>query len=182
MVAAHAGWSQIDSVDMAFSHPSRRRILAALGSAPFTLSAAGQTFETPYKLNKLVLSASADSAAFDGKSVDCPFVFHQAGRFYMTYIGFDGEGYQTGLATSHNLTDWHKLGCILKRDPSSPITRFNIAVNWIVRENALSSPGELKKVNGRFLGAYHAYPNAGYEDGTGGDWPLLVKRSDALAG
>ena len=47
----------------------------------------------------------------------------------MTYIGFDGKGYQTGLASSHNLADWKKLACILPRDPNSPITRFNIAMN-----------------------------------------------------
>jgi predicted GH43/DUF377 family glycosyl hydrolase len=38
-------------------------------------------------------------------------------------------------------------------------------MNWIVRENEVGSPGLLKRVNGRFLGAYHAYPNAGYESG-----------------
>jgi predicted GH43/DUF377 family glycosyl hydrolase len=148
-----------------FPEPSRRHLLAALALAPFTRREQ-PSFATPYKLNKLVLSAStADPSAFDTKSVDCPFVFHHAGRFYMTYIGFDGQGYQTGLASSDNLTDWKKLGCILKRDPNSPITRFNIAMNWIVRENALSSVGELKKINNRFLGVYHAYPNAGYESG-----------------
>jgi predicted GH43/DUF377 family glycosyl hydrolase len=83
----------------------------------------------------------------------------------MTYVGYDGTGYQTGLAESTDLVQWRKLGCILARDPASPITRYNIAMNWIVRENALRSPGELKKVRGRFLGAWHAYPNAGYEDG-----------------
>ncbi len=122
-------------------------------------------FETPFKLNQLVVSASSDAAAFDSKSVDCPFVFHHAGSFYMTYIGFDGQGYQTGLAQSADLMHWQKLGCILARDATNPITRFNIAMNWIVRENNMDSKGELKKVKGRYLGVYHAYPNAGYEQG-----------------
>ena len=150
---------------MAFLTPTRRQVLASFALAPLAKAAPEPTFETPYKLNKLVLSASTDPDAFDRKSVDCPYVFHHAGKFYMTYVGFDGEGYQTGLATSHNLKTWQKLGCILKRDPRSSITRFNIAMNWIVRENSISSQGELKKVRGQFLGAYHAYPNAGYEQG-----------------
>lgn len=83
----------------------------------------------------------------------------------MTYVGFDGTGYQTGLASSENLMDWKKEGCILRRDAANPITRYNIAMNWIVRENELRSPGRLKKIGGRFLGAYHAYPNAGLEEG-----------------
>ena len=83
----------------------------------------------------------------------------------MTYVGFDGSGYQTGLASSADLLTWTKEGCILRRDPSSPITRYNIAMNWVVRQNELRSPGELKKIRGRYLGVYHAYPNAGYEQG-----------------
>jgi hypothetical protein len=63
----------------------------------------------------------------------------------MTYAGFDGTGYQTGLATSPDLVHWTKQACILARDPSSPIARYNIAryniaMNWILRENALRSP------------------------------------------
>jgi predicted GH43/DUF377 family glycosyl hydrolase len=80
-------------------------------------------------------------------------------------VGFDGIGYQTGLASSDDLTDWKREGCILRRDPASPVTRYNIAMNWIVRENDMRSPGNLKLVKGRFLGAYHAYPNAGLEEG-----------------
>jgi predicted GH43/DUF377 family glycosyl hydrolase len=122
-------------------------------------------YETPYKYGRLVLAASPDKDAFDSRSVDCPFVFSHDKLFYMAYVGFDGAGYQTGLASSQDLIEWKKLGCILRRDPASPITRFNIAMNWIVRENAFESPGRLRKIRGRFLGAFHAYPNAGYESG-----------------
>lgn len=139
---------------------SRRSLLLGALAA-----AAPEPYATPYKYGKLVVSASPDKDAFDSRTVDCPFVFSHDGLFYMTYVGWDGTGYQTGLASSKDLVNWKKLGCILKRDPSSPITRYNVAMNWIVRENALQSPGKLKKVRGRFLGAYHAYPNAGYEEG-----------------
>lgn len=143
--------------------PSRREILALLAAPAF--AAGPSPYLTPHKYGKLVLQASTEPGAFDCKTVDCPFVFHHQGRFYMTYVGWDGTGYQTGLASSANLVDWHKEGCILKRDPASPITRYNIAMNWIVRQNQLQSPGELRKVRGRFLGVFHAYPNAGLEEG-----------------
>ncbi len=140
---------------------TRRQLLAgAVASlAPPT------RYRTPFKYGKLVLSASKEKGAFDSLTVDCPFVFRHDGHFYMTYVGYDGAGYQTGLARSSNLLDWSRLGCILKRDPASPITRHNVAMNWIVRENQLRSPGELKKIDGQFLGVYHAYPNAGLESG-----------------
>ena len=148
---------------------TRRAVLrtSALGlmSRGARLGQNAERYLTPFKFGKLVVEASQDSSSFDAKTVDCPFVFRHAGRFYMTYVGFDGTGYQTGLAVSDNLTDWKKLGCILHRDPSSAVTRYNIAMNWIVRRNQMRSAGDLQKVRGRFLGAYHAYPNAGLEEG-----------------
>jgi predicted GH43/DUF377 family glycosyl hydrolase len=122
-------------------------------------------FRTPYKYGKLVLEASDDPNAFDSKSVDDPFVFLHEGAFYMLYIGFDGTGYQTGLAKSADLLNWERVACVARRDPNSKYTRFNIALSCIVRENGLTSKGQLKKVHGRYLGAWNAYPNAGYEAG-----------------
>lgn len=150
----------------------RRHFLAQFGAAPLLAFDSGPLpaeratpYLTPYKYGRLVLSASGESDEFDGRSVDGPFVFSENGRFYMTYIGWDGTGYQTGLAASTHLVNWRKLGCILRRDRANPITRYNVAMNWILRENDLRSVGMLKKVNGRYLGVYHAYPNPGYEEG-----------------
>ncbi len=145
---------------------SRRTFLAA--AAASTLRAADPAesqYATPYKYGKLVLAASGGKDAFDSRSVDCPFLCRHDGLFYMTYIGWDGTGYQTGLASSRDLVEWEKLGAILRRDPNSPVTRYNVAMNWILRENGLRSEGRLRKMRGRFLGVYHAYPNAGYESG-----------------
>jgi predicted GH43/DUF377 family glycosyl hydrolase len=144
---------------------TRRAVLGGLAGACCLPARDVERYRTAYKYGKLVVAASGEAGAFDTRSVDCPFVFHHDGRFYMTYVGFDGTGYQTGLAVSRDLVEWKKLGCILRRDPASAVTRYNIAMNWIVRENGMRSAGELKKVGGRFLGAYHAYPNAGYEEG-----------------
>ena len=122
-------------------------------------------FRTPYKFGKLVLSASTDSNAFDCKSVDDPFVFLHEGAFHMLYIGFDGAGYQTGLARSADLVNWERIACVARRDPNSKYTRYNIALACIVREHELTSRGRLKRIRGRYLGAWNAYPNAGYEAG-----------------
>jgi hypothetical protein len=145
---------------------------AGLGAAAGTFLVSGMEkggaparYRTPYKFGKLVLGPSGTGNEFDSRSVDCPFLFRHAGRFYMTYVGWDGIGYQTGLASSTDLLNWKRLGCILKRDPASEVTRYNVAMNWIVRENGLWKPGELLRIEGRFLGAYHAYPNSGYEAG-----------------
>ncbi len=122
-------------------------------------------FRTPYKSGELVLGPSTDPAAFDSKSVDDPFVFLHEGAFHMLYIGFDGTGYQTGLARSADLLHWERVACVARRDPKSRYTRYNVALSCIVRENTLTSPGKLIKVKGRYLGAWNAYPGAGYEEG-----------------
>lgn len=150
---------------MAHAAAKARPLISPSPQAPDPSVPTPPSLETPYKYGKLILSAASDPSAFDSKSVDCPFVFTHGGQFYMAYVGYDGTGYQTGLASSKNLVDWQRQGCILRRDPQSEVTRYNIAMNWILRENDVASPGALKKVRGRFLGAYHAYPNAGYESG-----------------
>jgi predicted GH43/DUF377 family glycosyl hydrolase len=89
-----------------------------------------------------VLAASDQAGAFDCKSVDDPFVFRHEGAFYMLYIGFDGTGYQTGLAKSPDLVHWQRVACVARRDPDSKYTRYNIALSCLVREDQLTSPGK----------------------------------------
>jgi predicted GH43/DUF377 family glycosyl hydrolase len=133
-------------------------------ASPFT-PAEIAPFATPYKLDRLILQGTHRPGDFDEKSVDCPFVFSADGMFYMTYVGFDGTGYQTGLARSHDLVRWERVRLILPRDPGSPYTRFNVAMMCILRDPALGSAAPLIKVGGKYLGAWHAYPSAGYEVG-----------------
>ena len=145
---------------------SRRSLLLAAGGTAIAPAAEiPPTLQTPHKIGRLVVAASGKAGAFDEKAVDCPFVFRHNGRFHMTFIGFDGTGYLTGLASSANLIEWSPEGLIAARDPGSDIRRHNVAINWIVRENDVFSAGNLRKIRGRYLGVYHAYPNPGYEEG-----------------
>jgi predicted GH43/DUF377 family glycosyl hydrolase len=155
---------------MLVSPPTRRGFLqtvagVSIAGVPLHGAPIAPDLRTPYKLKRLVVRASGQAGAYDEKAVDCPFVFLNGERYYMTFIAFDGTGYQTGLASSENLLDWKPEGLILGRDPHSELTRYNAAMNWIVRENGLFSEGRLKKIRGRYLGVYHAYPQPGYEQG-----------------
>src|SRR5690242_13019179 len=75
---------------------TRRAFLISSTAAARAADNAAARYRTPYKIGKLVLAASHDVNAFDSRAVDCPFLFHHGGRYYMTYIGWDGTGYQTG--------------------------------------------------------------------------------------
>ena len=49
----------------------------------------------------------------EGKKLDCPSVFRHDGKWYMVYIIFDGDGYETAIADSDDLVHWRPLGKIL---------------------------------------------------------------------
>jgi predicted GH43/DUF377 family glycosyl hydrolase len=124
-----------------------------------------EKIQTPNKLNRLVIEPSYRKNSFDSHGVDCPFPFFHNGKYYLTYVGFDGVGYRTGLASSADLLTWKKEGLLLDRGPKGSVTEFNIALTGILRDNELFGPGELKKIDGRYVGTYHAYPSPGYEAG-----------------
>jgi predicted GH43/DUF377 family glycosyl hydrolase len=122
-------------------------------------------FRTPHKYGKLVLAATGRKGDFDERTVDDPIVFYADGSYHMLYIGWDGVGYQTGLATSADLVNWTRIGCVGPRDPKSQWTKYNLAISSILRDKNLESRGDAKKVGGKYLSAWHAYPRPGLEEG-----------------
>ncbi|PHN00911.1 glycosylase [Flavilitoribacter nigricans DSM 23189 = NBRC 102662] len=62
---------------------------------------------TPYKYG--IVLQHPDS----GKMVDSPTVFRKNGQWYMSYIVFDGQGYETWLAESQDLLQWRTIGRLL---------------------------------------------------------------------
>ncbi len=123
-------------------------------------------YVTPYKLGKPVLTGSGVDGRFDSLAVDCPFVFYHNNQFYMMYVGFDGTGYQTGLATSNDLINWESQGAILKREDHVGWDHVGAAGTWILKStNDLWELPTLQKVDGKYWMVYHSYPEEGYEAG-----------------
>ena len=63
--------------------------------------------KTPFKYGVVV--QHPDST----KMVDSPTIFRKNDIWYMTYIVFDGQGYETWLSQSDNLLNWETKGKIL---------------------------------------------------------------------
>jgi predicted GH43/DUF377 family glycosyl hydrolase len=122
-------------------------------------------YRTPYKYPELILKGTGNKKDFDSLAVDDPIVFRADGKFYMLYIGFDGTGYQTGLASSQDLIHWTRVALVGPRNPNSKYTKYNMAMSCILRDKDLHSPGEAIKINGRYIGIWNAYPSQGYEQG-----------------
>jgi predicted GH43/DUF377 family glycosyl hydrolase len=69
--------------------------------------------KTPYKYGLVIVPAN------DSKKVDCPTVFRQNGKWFMTYLVFDGRGYETWLAKSNDLLHWNTMGRIMSFSDTS---------------------------------------------------------------
>ena len=68
-----------------------------------------QTYEevkTPYKYGLIMIPEP-------GKMIDSPSIFRDNGKWFMTYIVFDGKGYESWLAESADLLHWKTLGRIM---------------------------------------------------------------------
>src|SRR6266700_3870060 len=100
---------------MGWRNANRRQFLQGAAAAAFAARSSARPskassriarFQTAYKWDQLVLSASGEPGRFDSEKVDSPFVFRHGRHFYMTFVGFDGTGYQTGIAQSDDLINW----------------------------------------------------------------------------
>ncbi|WP_327581555.1 hypothetical protein OHA25_37000 [Nonomuraea sp. NBC_00507] len=120
---------------------------------------------TPHKAGRLLVEPSWQAGRFDSLFVDCPFVCSDGGEYLMTYVGFDGIGYQTALSCSADLVTWSPGEVILPRDPDHPYRSYNAALTSIARDNRLGSAGQVIWENGLAVGTYHAYPEPGMEAG-----------------
>lgn len=124
-----------------------------------------EKYRTPCRLGRPVLTGSGVKGTFDSKAVDCPFVFFHNGQFYMMYVGFDGAGYQTGLAVSRDLIRWTKKGAILRRGSSGWDRTGAAGMTMLRAAYDLHGTPTLGKFRGRYWMVYHSYPEAGYETG-----------------
>lgn len=64
--------------------------------------------KTPYKYGVVIEAPKQDDM------VDCPSVFRVNDKWMMTYVLFDGRGYETWLAESEDLLHWQTKGKVLE--------------------------------------------------------------------
>jgi predicted GH43/DUF377 family glycosyl hydrolase len=96
--------------------------------------------KTPYKYGLVLVPAS------DSQKIDCPTIFRKRKMWYMSYILFNGRGYQTFLAESKDLLHWKNLGKILSFSKDS--------AQWDANQKA----GYLSLINTRWGGSYNLQP------------------------
>lgn len=123
-----------------------------------------EEIKTPYKYG-LVITSSDNS-----KKVDCPSVFRKRKNWYMTYIVFDGRGYETWLAKSRDLLQWKTLGRILSfRDTSNAGAMewdANQQAGYIaLQDHQWGGTYRLQSYNKKYWLSYIGGKEKGYESG-----------------
>lgn len=128
----------------------------SLGISDAEMNAIYEKVNTPYKYGVVMQPE-------DGHMVDNPCVFAKNGKWFMIYIDFDGKGYETCLAESKDLLDWHPLGCIVKRGKENEWDCAQADAWPILLDCDWNGSNELQQFNGRYWGLYIGGGNEGYE-------------------
>src|SRR3954454_394449 len=71
--------------------------------------------KTPFKYGLVVVPADYT------KQIDCPTVFRKGNHWYMSYLVFNGRGYETWLSQSDNLLNWKSLGRMMSFSANTTI-------------------------------------------------------------
>ncbi len=121
--------------------------------------------KTPYKYG-LVITPENDT-----KKIDCPSVFRKGKYWYMTYILFDGRGYETWLAKSKNLFEWKTLGKIMSFGDTTNKDNLEWDVNQragyvALQDTKWGGTYQLQKFNNKYWMSYIGGRDKGYETGS----------------
>lgn len=116
--------------------------------------------KTPYKYGMVVVPED------NGKKMDCPTVFRKGNQWFMSYIVFDGKGYETKLAQSKDLLHWTSIGNLLSFPKDS--TRWD--ANQRAGYMALQDPQwegsyALQQYDKKYWMSYLGGRDRGYEAG-----------------
>ena len=98
---------------------------------------------------------------------DVPTVYQVPGdaKWYMSFIGFDGRGYQSFVAESEDLIHWQNYHLAMGFGPTNEFDHGGRVIGAFLYESYdIKAPRVLKKREGKFWTLYGAYPRqGGYE-------------------
>jgi predicted GH43/DUF377 family glycosyl hydrolase len=115
--------------------------------------------KTPYKYGLVMVAPDAS------KKMDCPSVFQKGDKWYMTYLIYDGRGYETWLAKSNDLLHWENLGRIMSFSDSTSWD-WNQKAGYIsLQDYTWGGNYEFQKYDGKYWMSYFGGNTKGYEAG-----------------
>ena len=115
--------------------------------------------KTPYKYG-LVITPQNSS-----KKIDCPSVFRKGNSWFMTYIQFDGRGYETWIAKSKDLLRWTTLGRIMSFSDTTDWDNNQKAGYISLQNTKWGGNYQLEKFQNKYWMSYIGGKDSGYEAG-----------------
>jgi len=116
-----------------------------------------------YYLEHVLSPSPEDGLHFE--KTDCPLVWRHGGEWRMFYTGFDGQGYQTALAVSRDLTHWELKGLVMGYGKPGAYDHGGVTFGGLLFESYdIKGARTLKRWNGKYWVLYGCYPRqGGYE-------------------
>ncbi|MDN3548441.1 glycosylase [Mucilaginibacter aquaedulcis] len=115
--------------------------------------------KTPYKYGMVMVPDS------NSKKIDCPSVFRKGNNWYMTYLVFNGRGYETWLADSKDLLHWKTRGRILSFSDTTNWDNNQKAGYIALQDNKWGGSYQLQKYQDKYWLSYFGGQSRGYEKG-----------------
>ena len=115
--------------------------------------------KTPYKYGMAIVPED------DSKQIDCPTVFRKGTDWYMSYVVFDGRGYETLLAKSRDLLEWQTLGKILSFSDTTTWDSNQKGGLVGLQDYQWNGGYQLEKYEGKYWMSYIGGNHRGYKGG-----------------
>lgn len=116
--------------------------------------------KTPYKYGLVVVPANNE------KKLDCPTVFRKGSNWYMTYIIFDGRGYETWLAQSKDLLHWTTKGRLMSFSADTALWDAHQKAGYIaLQDMEWGGSYQWQRWNKKYWMSYFGGNARGYEAG-----------------
>jgi len=96
---------------------------------------------------------------------DCPLVWRHGDEWRMFFTGFDERGYQTALAVSDDLVQWHPREIVMSFGEEGTFDHGGVAICAALFDSSdIAGPRTLKRWKGKYWTLYSCYPRqGGYE-------------------
>lgn len=119
-----------------------------------------EEIKTPFKYGLVMVPPD------DSKKIDCPSIFRKDGKWIMSYLIYDGRGYETWLAESKDLLHWETKGCIMSFSSDSTRWDWNQKAGYVsLQDYKWGGSYELEPFDGKYWMSYIGGNTKGYEAG-----------------
>ncbi|MEN3323140.1 glycosylase [Mariniflexile soesokkakense] len=116
--------------------------------------------KTPYKYGLVMVPTD------NSYKMDCPSVFKKDGKWYMTYLIFEGRGYETWLAESDDLLNWKHLGKVMSFSKDTTEWDVNQKAGYIaLQDPTWGGSYKWESYDDKYWMSYFGGNTTGYEAG-----------------